>query len=110
MSKATSKTASSANTRQLKRKLADTFDNLAAAAKAALGSPEEIQGLLSTLQRESANGKGRDRVLLRRVAHQLAELCKQGANSKHMQRFAVPMKGPPPFRAQSAQRISLTTS
>ena len=56
--------------RALKRKLADTFDSVAAP----LGSPQSIQALISALKQHH----GRDRVVLRRVAHQLAELCKQG--------------------------------
>ena len=55
----------------------DTFDCVAA-AKANSGSPEEIEGLVSLLRKESAHGKACDRALLRRVAHQLADLCKQG--------------------------------
>ena len=55
----------------------DTFESVAA-AKAASASPEEIQQLVSLLRKESAHGKACDRALLRRVAHQLADLCKQG--------------------------------
>ena len=56
--------------RGLKRKLADTFDSVAPP----VGSPQSIQALITALKQQH----GRDRVVLRRVAHQLAELCKQG--------------------------------
>lgn len=64
----------SGESRALKRKLADTFDKVAPAK----GSPDEISELLAILKQECEAPKKSDRTCVRKVAHQLAELCKQG--------------------------------
>lgn len=64
--------------KSLRRKLAQELDKVAGA-----GLAEEVAELVRVLRQETAlgNPSGTDKApLLRRMCHQLAELCKQGAS------------------------------
>ena len=64
--------------KSLRRKLAQELDKVAGA-----GLAEEVAELVRALRQETAldNPSGTDKApLLRRMCHQLAELCKQGAS------------------------------
>lgn len=66
--------ASASERKALKRKLADSLDKVATAK----GFAEELAGLVEVLRLEtSQSSPSTDKSLVRRVCHQLAELCKQ---------------------------------
>jgi hypothetical protein len=85
--KRASRRSSAPDRKVVKRKLADTFEMEAPSSagpmmQGGLGGPDDdITSLVRVLRREGPQrSKTPDRAQLRKAAHQLAELCKQGAS------------------------------